>query len=579
LGKGVRLSRKTVSAVMLFLLVMSTLTLAFKIQSVKADDGTIYINADGSITPSTAPISTVDNVTYTFTGDVRYPVYLGIVVGRNDSVIDGNGYVVLGDSMFDNNYGVSPENLNNVTIKNINVQSFHWGIDLFSCTNCTVSGNNATRNLVGIDVGTSSYSVFVGNNVVANGFVGMEVGDYSNNNVILGNNAERNGFQSIPGNPPEGGIFVDSYSDGNTVVQNNITGNFDGMYLGGASNTNVNHNNFLNNVVQVYSGMYGKGSATVWDDGYPSGGDYWSDYSGTDVSSGLHQNLTGSDGIGDTPYIIYANNTDHYPLMNPYSTNSLSASISPISATLDVGQSQLFASAVSGGTLPYSYQWCLNGSAVQGANSSSWTFTPTSAGPYTIYMEVTDSVEVQATSNTANVTVNIHDVAVTNVASSKTVVGQGLSAIISVTAANQGDFTETFNITVYANTTSIASQNVTLSSRSSTAVPFTWNTTGFTLGNYTLSAYDWPVLGETETSNNNCTGGWAVVSMAGDLTGTTPGVPDGKVDIRDIAFVAKAFGSIPGSPRWNANCDVNNDGKIDIRDISIIARYFGDHYP
>jgi hypothetical protein len=58
----------------------------------------------------------------------------------------------------------------------------------------------------------------------------------------------------------------------------------------------------------------------VWDDGYPSGGNYWSDYTGADVKSGPNQDLPGSDGIGDTPYIIDANNTDRYPLMNPYGT-------------------------------------------------------------------------------------------------------------------------------------------------------------------------------------------------------------------------------------------------------------------
>jgi hypothetical protein len=60
------------------------------------------------------------------------------------------------------------------------------------------------------------------------------------------------------------------------------------------------------------------------------------------------------------------------------------------------------------------------------------------------------------------------------------------------------------------------------------------------------------------------------------LTGVTPFVPDGKVDIRDIAVVAKCFGSSPGSPGWNVNCDVNNDSRIDIRDIAIVAKHFGD---
>ena len=57
------------------------------------------------------------------------------------------------------------------------------------------------------------------------------------------------------------------------------------------------------------------GSANVWDDGYPSGGNYWSSYNGTDVLRGTYQNETGSDGIGDMPY-----GQDRYPLMNPWTS-------------------------------------------------------------------------------------------------------------------------------------------------------------------------------------------------------------------------------------------------------------------
>jgi len=62
----------------------------------------------------------------------------------------------------------------------------------------------------------------------------------------------------------------------------------------------------VDNTNQVYM----EGSANIWDDGYPSGGNYWSDYSGVDVNG---------DGIGDTPYIIDADNQDRYPLMHSWS--------------------------------------------------------------------------------------------------------------------------------------------------------------------------------------------------------------------------------------------------------------------
>ena len=65
-----------------------------------------------------------------------------------------------------------------------------------------------------------------------------------------------------------------------------------------------------------------EGSANNWDYGYPSGGNYWSDYNGTDVYSGPYQNETGSDGKGDTPYSIDEYNVDDYPLMTPWAAAS-----------------------------------------------------------------------------------------------------------------------------------------------------------------------------------------------------------------------------------------------------------------
>jgi hypothetical protein len=180
----------------------------------------------------------------------------------------------------------------------------------------------------------------------------------------------------------------------------------------------------------------------------------------------------------------------------------------------------------------------------------------------------------------------VHDVAVTNLTSAKTVICQGYCGNLTVTVQNQGNFAETFNVTAYANTTAIQTKTLTLTSGNSTTLTFTWNTSGFAKGKYSISACAWPVPGETDTADNNFTGGWVRVSMVGDLTGGTPNpwdfVPDGKVDGKDIAIVALCFGSAPGcSPPyvWNPNCDVNNDAKIDGKDIATVALHFGQADP
>ncbi len=52
---------------------------------------------------------------------------------------------------------------------------------------------------------------------------------------------------------------------------------------------------------------------------------------------------------------------------------------------------------------------------------------------------------------------------------------------------------------------------------------------------------------------------------------------DGKVDIKDLAYVARSFGSSPEhlSDRWNPMADLNADGRVDIKDLALVALYFG----
>jgi hypothetical protein len=179
-----------------------------------------------------------------------------------------------------------------------------------------------------------------------------------------------------------------------------------------------------------------------------------------------------------------------------------------------------------------------------------------------------------------------HDIAVTNVSLSKSSVGLGYELTMNLTLQDDGFFAEAFNVTIYANTTIVATTiDIALSSGNSTTITFTWNTTGFAKGNYTLSAYAWPVPGETDTADNNFAGRWVIVSMVGDLTGTGNAwdfVPDGVVDGSDLSIVAKCYGSWPEAQPpmiWNANCDVNNDGVVDGSDLAIIAKHFGEGGP
>lgn len=65
------------------------------------------------------------------------------------------------------------------------------------------------------------------------------------------------------------------------------------------------------------------------------------------------------------------------------------------------------------------------------------------------------------------------------------------------------------------------------------------------------------------------------VTLRADVTTYSGDALDFRVDILDVARAARAFGSMPGHPRWDPPCDTNEDFKVNILDIAAIARNFG----
>jgi len=167
----------------------------------------------------------------------------------------------------------------------------------------------------------------------------------------------------------------------------------------------------------------------------------------------------------------------------------------------------------------------------------------------------------------------VHDVAVTNttVCCGATHIHRNVTACINVTVANEGDFTETFDVTVYWNSThEIQTKNVTLASGDNTTIQFHWNTTNCQeYANYTISAYAHPVLGEIDLADNTYTYGTVLMVHEGDVNG------DKKVRVNDVLAVAVAFGSNCGEPEYDPNCDITCDNKIRVNDVLAAAMQFG----
>jgi parallel beta-helix repeat protein len=155
---------------------------------------------------------------------------------------------------------------------------------LVNCVNMTVRGLNVTKNGVGVLLANTTESR-VESSFCLNNNVGIRLVN-SSNNAICGNTI--NSSQSA-------GITIESSdSVGNKIYDNTI------------SNNNPN--------------AYAVSDGNDWDNGYPSGGNYWSDGNHTDVKSGQDQMEPGSDAICDNPYNISTLASDRYPLVNPCGT-------------------------------------------------------------------------------------------------------------------------------------------------------------------------------------------------------------------------------------------------------------------
>jgi hypothetical protein len=176
---------------------------------------------------------------------------------------------------------------NNVVIENLTLQNTYSAaypptpaVSLSNVTNVTLV-NVFCRNVgCGVEIRSSNFTR-VSHGRISNSTYGVLIRGNSYDNVVAGNSLENNSLA----------VSISSTT---------------------CSYNRIFHNNFLNNTNQ-FSDF---GSFNSYDDGYPSGGNFWGDYTEQDLFSGQYQNETGSDGILDMGYPS-GNPLDRYPFGSP----------------------------------------------------------------------------------------------------------------------------------------------------------------------------------------------------------------------------------------------------------------------
>ncbi len=178
---------------------------------------------------------------------------------------------------------------------------FSGGMVMTGSKNNTVINNTqSSSHVAGLALYGSNANRINGNTVLSNQGYGI----YLNNtreNIIRGNNASHNSV----------GLYA-YVALSNLMMDNTVFDNGVGGWLLSSRRNSIHYNKFIDNAIQGIDD-----DINAWDNGYPFGGNYWSDYSGSDSYSGPDQDVPGGDGIGDVPYPVDLDTQDRYPLMSP----------------------------------------------------------------------------------------------------------------------------------------------------------------------------------------------------------------------------------------------------------------------
>ena len=215
----------------------------------------------------------------------------------------------------------------NVTVVNANITGTYRGIEVgLDNDNTTIVNCTGIDNVLDIEIDYSDYITIANNTLSGLGWGVYLVGpsrsnEITNNTIINEENSmylravydtivSGNNISSSDNN----GIELSS-SHGNAIFNNMLWMNVGyGIRLEGSKDNKIYHNRFYGNGQNAYDDS----NTSQWDNSYPSGGNYWSDYTGLDIKSGPNQTLPGSDGLGDVPYTIDMDSQDRFPLMDPH---------------------------------------------------------------------------------------------------------------------------------------------------------------------------------------------------------------------------------------------------------------------
>ncbi len=543
-----------------------------------AGQGTTYIRADGSIDPLSAPIQRSGDY-YRLVDNLNMS---SIVIERGNITLDGAGFTLQGDHT---GAGINCSFMENVTIKNTNIQFFSPGITIVSSLNVSILANNITGNGNAIELSESSNNNIVGNEVDANQN-GIFLSSCSNNSIIE---------NYLSGSTYPGYAIDLSQSPNNDIGKNRITNNQYGIQLYNSRNNSVEENELTGNQVGV--------SLAGSSDNILS-------------KNIMNANVNGLS-LDQAPNNVFRNNS---MADNDYNFNILEPVFGPSIEDLDVSNT------VDGKPI---YYWVdRRGMSV-----------PPNAGFVALINSCNITVEgLQLTKNGLGILLdNTTDSRIMN---NRITANEAYGAYLLYSSSNTIDRN---NITdsrrgiqlFRSDNNNITGNRIAGQFERDTGIDLAVSSFNRIIGNVIVSN-TWGIINLDDPDNEiywndfdnsvqvdtynigrstwdggfprggNFWSDYAGLDSNEDGFGDTPYVidantnnqdnyplmtpyeyswssivadvnNDSKVNMKDMGNCCAAFGSKPGDPRWNPNCDFNKDGVVNMIDVGIVYGNFGKH--
>jgi LPXTG-motif cell wall-anchored protein len=421
-------SRKEIGAVLsLFLLANLALHGLNNSEGVAADPLQLLVDDDGL-----ADFSRIqDAIDAAQLGDIIY-VQSGtysenLLVSKSVSILGENKNTTIIDG---SNTGTVVQIVCNETVvKGFTIRKGENGVSVSGSSNCIVEDNIVIDNIErGILISRSENCVVRNNNVYGSR-VGYGINVNASNHILVENNGATSNFWD--------GIGLLNSANctlrGNTISHNEVFG----IWIDSSINNMIYQNNLFNNTLQASCNT----QSNFWDNG--TWGNYWADYEGEDEMNGLYQNESGSDGLGDVPYVIddEPKQQDNYPLWLPnVNAMYLSLDVDPPIAVITFNQGPHSENETVNFTAEGSYDSAGNHTILDyywsfGDNTTAHGFSVdhsyTYAGNYSVSLFLTDVAGNQGYS-----TIKVHIQSKTQTGDSSAVLiivlGAALSALVIV---------------------------------------------------------------------------------------------------------------------------------------------------